>query len=91
MHIALYTGDISTVPADVVCTSTNPHLDLVLGTAVRTGPGRLPFRAVIHRVAIDAFHGSAPLDDCRMLGFVRPLYLTTAEGILGLLGLTVIV
>jgi O-acetyl-ADP-ribose deacetylase (regulator of RNase III) len=96
MQAAIYTGDITTVPADVVCTSTNPHLDLVLGTggaireaagesvqeecraviareyqrthhrylrqgtAVRTTAGRLPFRALIHCVAIDAFHGSTP-------------------------------
>jgi O-acetyl-ADP-ribose deacetylase (regulator of RNase III) len=96
MHIELYVGEISTVPAEVVCTSTNPHLDLVLGTggaireaggeviqdecraiiareyertgrrylpqgaAVRTTAGTLPFRAVIHCVAIDAFHGSTP-------------------------------
>jgi len=96
MPITLYVGEIATVPAEVVCTSTNPHLDLVLGTggaireaggeviqdecraimaaqhqrsgrrylaqgaAVRTSAGSLPFRAVIHCVAIDAFHGSSP-------------------------------
>lgn len=30
-----------------------------LGSAHRTGPGRLPVRGLIHCVAIDAFHGSS--------------------------------
>jgi len=32
---------------------------LPAGSAVRTGAGALPFRAVIHCVAIDAFHDSS--------------------------------
>ena len=91
----MYIGDICTAPADVVCTSTNPNLDLMLGTggaireaggwtiqeecnaiieiehqrtgkrclmmgsAVLTGAGELPFKGVIHCVAIDPFHDSS--------------------------------
>jgi O-acetyl-ADP-ribose deacetylase (regulator of RNase III) len=37
----LFLGDICQVPADVICTSTNPHLDLMIGTggAVRSAGG----------------------------------------------------
>ena len=94
MKPGLYVGDICRAPVEVICTSTNPHLDLMLGTGgavreaggsviqeecnaliaanranggpaylkqgsvARTGAGRLPFRTVIHCVAIDAFHDS---------------------------------
>lgn len=95
MEIDVFQGDICGAPAEIICTSTNPHLDLTIGTggavsarggptvqaeahaairairgeagprylpagsAVRTGAGELPFRAVIHCVAIDAFHDSS--------------------------------
>lgn len=32
MKVHLYVGDICAAPGEVVCTSTNPHLQLVLGT-----------------------------------------------------------
>ena len=95
MQLGIYHGDIITVPAEVVCVSTNPQLELVAGTGgavreeggwliqrecqeyvqehykisgkryvepgsvVRTRAGTLPFRAIIHCVAIDNFHRSA--------------------------------
>lgn len=41
MRISIYCGDITKAPADVVCTSTNPHLKLILGTggAIRHAGG----------------------------------------------------
>lgn len=95
MQVSLYCGDIVRAPADVICTSTNPHLELILGTggavrnaggqsiqdecrrlidqekqtagkvwlepgrAVFTGAGTLPFKGVIHCVAIDPWHDSS--------------------------------
>jgi len=102
MNWKLHEGDITQAPAEVVCTSTNPNLELMagtggairdtggwviqdeckaiiaeetrrnghrwltMGTAVRTGAGTLPFRAVIHCVAIDPFHESSEeiIADC---------------------------
>ena len=97
MNIGLFLGDICQAPADVICTSTNPHLDLMIGTGgavrsaggwsiqeecyetvreksgapdqtylepgqvVRTGAGLLPYKAVLHCVAIDSFHNSSAL------------------------------
>jgi len=95
VNVGLFLGDICQAPADVICTSTNPHLDLMIGTggavrsaggwaiqeecykkireksnspdltfldpgqAVVTGAGDLPFKGVIHCVAIDSFHNSS--------------------------------
>lgn len=95
MEAALYIGDICSAPVEVVCTSTNPHLELILGTggavrdqgghsiqqeclaiiteqrarygrawippgsAVRTSAGKLPYRFIVHCIAIDAFHDSS--------------------------------
>lgn len=95
MRVQLFVGDLLKVPADAICTSTNPWLSLQAGTggAVRlsgghtiqqacdallaeeekrtgrrhfptgtahlTHAGGLGFRAVVHCVAIDAFHGSS--------------------------------
>lgn len=94
-RVIVHCGDICTVPADVICSSTNPNLQLMAGTggAIReaggwsiqdqcnavirseeaqcghrwlmmgsvawTTAGSLPYRGVIHCVAIDAFHGSS--------------------------------
>ncbi|MBI3737039.1 macro domain-containing protein [Candidatus Sumerlaeota bacterium] len=96
IKVTLYTGEISSVPADVVCSSTNPNLELIAGTGAalrtyggqaiqeecnklileekarsgrrwlapgsvtKTCAGTLPYSAIIHCVAIDAFHGSSP-------------------------------
>jgi O-acetyl-ADP-ribose deacetylase len=95
VKLGLFFGDICQAPVDVICTSTNPHLDLMIGTggavrsaggwtiqeecykkirekssspdltilepgqAVVTGAGDLPFKGVIHCVAIDSFHNSS--------------------------------
>jgi len=41
MNILLYIGDICKAPVEVICTSTNPHLELMAGTggAVRDAGG----------------------------------------------------
>ena len=54
MPVTVYCGEIHTVPAEVVCTSTNPHLDLVLGTggAIRQAGGEViqqECRAIVAR------------------------------------------
>ena len=58
MNISIFAGDVTEAPADVICTSTNPRLSLMMGTggAVRERGGWKILRACEAIVAASPSH-----------------------------------